>query len=103
MITTFILGSYSLTFSLVFLKYFQRFIQDPTTKNSDQASWLVIIIASLLWPVSLPLSVLEKNTNKTKSSLYDSQSQIDLIYFDRNHQTYSEILLDKREQKKVEI
>jgi hypothetical protein len=102
MITTFILGSYSLTFSVVFLKYLQRFIQDPTTKNSDRASWMVLIIASFLWPVSLPLSALEKNTKKTKSSLNYSQSQIELIYFDRNHQSYSEMLSEKIDPEKVE-
>lgn len=103
MITTLLFSGYSLTFSLVFLKYLQRFIQDQTTDNSDLASWVVLILASLLWPISLPLCMLEQNVKKTQSSSYQSQSQIDLIYFDRGYQTYSELVSEKIEKEKVEV
>lgn len=96
MITTFLFSGYSLAFSIVFLKYLQRFIQDQTTDNSDKASWIVLILASLLWPISLPMSGLEQKVKKT-------QSQIDLIYFDYGYQTYSELVSEKIEQEKVKV
>ena len=103
MITTFILGGYSLIFSLVFLKYLQRFIQDPTTANSDRDSWTVLILASILWPISLPLSALERNVQKTKYSFHYSEAQVDLIYLDHQHKDYSEFSSDQTEQEKIEV
>ncbi|MGB3533330.1 MAG: hypothetical protein WBA13_07415 [Microcoleaceae cyanobacterium] len=103
MITTFMIGGYTLTFSLVFLKYIQRFTQDSTTANSDKASWFVLILASLLWPVSLPLSALERNVKKTQLAFYESESQIGLIYLDRELQTYSEFVKEKTKPEKVEV
>jgi|GEM_PF-5360788 hypothetical protein len=87
MITTLVLGGYSLTSSIIFLKYLQRFIRDSTTANSDQSSWLVLILASLLWPISLPLSALERNVQKNKSSFYHSEDRED-----KNHLELSNII-----------
>jgi hypothetical protein len=103
MITTIILGGYSLTSSLIFVKYLQRFLQDSTTANSDSASWIVLILASLLWPISLPISALERNVQKDKFSFQDSESQIDLIYLDRHSKNFSEFLSHSMEQDKVEV
>ncbi len=103
MITAFALGGYSLASSLIFLKYLQRFIQDSTTVNSDKASWIVLILASLLWPISLPLSALERNVKKTKPSFYNCESQIDLIYLDRDLQSDSELILENIQKEKVEV
>lgn len=103
MITTFVFGGYSLTSSFIFLKNLQRFIQDPTTANSDRDSWTVLILASLLWPISLPLSALERNLQKNKSSFNCLESQRDLIYLDNDHKSYSEFASDQTEQEKIEV
>ncbi len=102
MITTIVLGSYSLTSSLIFLKYLQNFLKDTTTANSDSASWSVLILASLFWPISLPLSKLERNVQKAQSSYSDSNTQIDLIYFNREHQNYSNFKFEKIKAEKIE-
>ncbi len=103
MIATFVLGSYSLTFSFIFVRYLQKFLQDPTTSNSDRASWIVLILASLLWPISLPISALERNIQNRKPSFQSSESQIGLIYIDPYSKNFSEFSSNLIEQEKVEV
>lgn len=45
---------------LIFFCYWLTFfIKDRTTPNHHLISWVVLLTASLLWPVSAPLSMIE--------------------------------------------
>ncbi len=90
MIKILILSGYSLTSSFIVLNYLQKFIQDQTTPNNDRVSWIILIVASLFWPISLPLSYLERNLKKTHPSLPTAQSQIYLIYLYLETKDFSE-------------
>jgi hypothetical protein len=103
MITTLLLSGYSLTSSVIFLKYLQRFLQDSTTANSDRGSWIVLILASLIWPISLPMSALERNVQKNKFSFQDSESQVGLIGLDRPSQSFSEFSSPSIAKDQVEV
>lgn len=103
MIITILLSGYSLTSSVIFLKYLQKFLQDSTTANSDRGSWIVLIIASLIWPISLPISALERNVQKNKFSFQDSESQVGLIYLDCHSKTFSEFSSPSVEPDKVKV
>ena len=53
----------------VFCYWFILFLTDRSTPNNHLASWLILIIAPLLWPVVLPISIVElitKPSIKTK-------------------------------------
>ena len=76
------ISCYGLTSILVFLKYLRRFFQDSTVSRSDRGSWVVLIIASLLWPICLPLSALERHVKKNKVSYSYSESQVNLIHLE---------------------
>ena len=81
----YLIGCYGSISTLVFLKYLRRFLKDSTVSYSDYASWTVIVIASFLWPISLPLSALERNIQKPQSSRYSVQSQVNLIYLNQEN------------------
>ncbi len=81
----YIISCYGLTSTLIFFKYLRRFLKDATISHSDHASWTVLIIASLFWPISLPLSALERNIQKPKSSQHYAQSQVNLIHLNQEN------------------
>jgi hypothetical protein len=45
--------------ALLFSIYMTAFLRDSSTSKSDVASWIVIAIATLLWPITLPISLKE--------------------------------------------
>ncbi len=45
--------------ALLFSIYMTAFLRDTTTSKGDVASWIVIAIATLLWPITLPISLKE--------------------------------------------
>ncbi|WP_088892247.1 hypothetical protein [Leptolyngbya ohadii] len=55
---TFYLIGASLTFSLLL----NAFLQDEFSPNSDLSSWMVVLVASLLWFVCLPCVIRKKFT-----------------------------------------
>ncbi len=73
---------YSLVSILIFLIYLIKFFQDSTTAKTDRASWIVLILASLLWPITLPISILELKMKHHKFSLDKQASQVILIHLD---------------------
>ena len=40
--------------------WLSAFLQDETTPKTDGVSWVVILIASIIWPLSVPLSLRER-------------------------------------------
>lgn len=42
---------------LAFLVYVTLFLNDRTTPLGDRASWLVLLMATALWPLVLPISL----------------------------------------------
>lgn len=62
----------------VFIYWFSLFIADKTTPKSDFASWIIILIAPLFWPIVLPISALElmtKSALKERSTTNDLQQE----------------------------
>ena len=45
--------------SVTFCVYLVIFLKDSTTKKSNLASWIYLLIASIAWPIALPLSCWE--------------------------------------------
>lgn len=65
MFSVYLLGSATYAVFLLF-----RFLGDSTTAKSDRTSWLVIAIASAIWVVAIPLSIMEiKAKAKAKAKL----------------------------------
>lgn len=54
---------------LVFGFSLQAFLRDTSTPKTDRLSWMVIIIASLLWPIALPSMVRKKLAKPTPAVL----------------------------------
>lgn len=54
---------YLLPGAIVFAISLRALLRDQTTSNSDVKSWLVIVIASLLWPLSL-ITMIRKKLQK---------------------------------------
>ena len=52
--------------SLVFVYWFSFFLADRETKKDHLMSWVVLIIASLLWPLTVPGAMMEL-ASKVKS------------------------------------
>ena len=46
----------------VFCYWFVLFMSDRSTPKNHLASWLILIIAPLLWPIVLPISIVELMT-----------------------------------------
>ena len=40
--------------------WLSAFLKDETTAKTDVASWVVILIATMIWPLSVPLSIRER-------------------------------------------
>lgn len=45
--------------AVLFSIYMAAFLRDTTTSKGDVASWIVIAIATLFWPITLPISLKE--------------------------------------------
>ena len=64
----------------VFIYWFSLFMADKSTPKNDFASWMIILIAPLFWPIVLPASAIElitKSAAKERSlSADDLQSEV---------------------------
>jgi Na+/proline symporter len=49
---------------IVFLVWFRSFWHDTATSKKDLISWIALIIGPLVWPVVLPLSLLQITSKK---------------------------------------
>lgn len=52
------------------------FLRDETTPKTDLTSWIILTIATVAWPICLPLSCLEL-LSKEKSDLSSELSTIE--------------------------
>lgn len=50
---------------IVFLVWFKSFWNDTATSKKDVISWIALIIGPLVWPVVLPLSLLQITSKKS--------------------------------------
>lgn len=57
----------------VFLYWLGLFIADKSTPKTHLASWLILLIAPLFWPIVVPISIIEL---VTKSSSDEKQVSI---------------------------
>ncbi len=61
---TLILHSYIVIAFLVFGYFLWVFLTDKSTPNTHMGSWVVLGLATLLWPIVLPLAYLERRVKK---------------------------------------
>lgn len=54
-----VLVFYSVVAITAFCAWFKLFVEDTTTAMNDYRSWLILIIASLAWPVVVPVALIE--------------------------------------------
>jgi hypothetical protein len=46
--------------TLVFSILLRAFLKDSSTSKSDVTSWLVVLVATLVWPLVLPSMILKQ-------------------------------------------
>ena len=54
---------------MVFIYWLMIFYLDTSTSKFDFLSWIVLLIAPLLWPIVLPISTWELSRNSLKNIL----------------------------------
>lgn len=54
-----VLVFYSVAAITVFCAWFKLFIEDTTTAMDDYRSWLILTTASIAWPVTIPIALIE--------------------------------------------
>ena len=52
---------------MVFIYWLMLFLEDESTPNNHLASWVVLLIAPLLWPIVLPISSWELSRKAIKN------------------------------------
>lgn len=52
---------------MVFIYWFMLFYLDKYTSKVDLLSWMILVVAPLLWPIVLPLSSWELSRNSLKN------------------------------------
>lgn len=60
-----IMMSYFSIALIVFLVWFKCFWNDTATSKNDLISWIALVIGPLVWPVVLPVSILQLTSNNT--------------------------------------
>ena len=50
---------------IVFLVWFKSFWNDTATSKNDLISWIALVIGPLVWPVVLPVSILQITSNNS--------------------------------------
>ncbi len=50
---------------IVFFVWFKSFWNDTATSKKDLISWIALVIGPLVWPVVLPLSLLQVSSRKS--------------------------------------
>ena len=70
-----------LTVSLaVFLYWLGLFIADKSTPKTHLASWLILLIAPLFWPIVVPASIIElvtkSSSNKKQVSVSNQATEV---------------------------
>ncbi|MDY7023166.1 MAG: hypothetical protein SWJ54_17760 [Cyanobacteriota bacterium] len=71
MILALLLRGYAIIGVLFFSHGLLKFLADKSTPNSHTSSWIVLGIATVFWPVVLPLSHLERQANRKVNSEFE--------------------------------
>jgi len=50
---------------IVFFVWFKSFWNDTATSKNDLISWIALVIGPLVWPVVLPLSIVQITSKKS--------------------------------------
>lgn len=59
--------------------WLSAFLKDESTPKSDTASWVVLVIATILWPVAVPLAIRERSTKNNRLLLMESSLDLDIV------------------------
>jgi hypothetical protein len=51
----------------VFCIWFKLFLDYSDFQENQSVSWVILVLATLLWPITVPLSILELILKKTRS------------------------------------
>ncbi|MFZ1029575.1 MAG: hypothetical protein WAN66_25505 [Limnoraphis robusta] len=70
MILTLLIRGYILIGLVFFSHALKTFLKDQSTPKTDTSSWIVLGLATVLWPIVLPLSYLERQANGHRSDRY---------------------------------
>lgn len=57
--------------------WLSAFLRDESTPKSDVFSWMVIAIATITWPLSIPLSIRERSVKQEQLLL--AETTLDMI------------------------
>lgn len=69
----------------VFCYWLGLFLADKSTPKTHLASWLIILIAPLFWPIVLPMSIVELATKASSAKKKTfSESQTTEVYYQNN-------------------
>ena len=52
--------------------WLSTFLKDESTPKTDMASWVVILVATVIWPLSVPLAIRERYAKQTHLPLLES-------------------------------
>ncbi|MEA5496532.1 hypothetical protein VB834_12020 [Limnoraphis robusta Tam1] len=78
LIFTLMIRGYILIGLVFFAHCLKIFLKDQSTPKTDTSSWIVLGLATLLWPITLPLSYLEREANGHRSDRYTHVEEIQL-------------------------
>jgi hypothetical protein len=69
----------------VFCYWLGLFIADKSTPKTHIASWLILLIAPLFWPIVLPVSIVELVTKSSSSRKKTfAKHEVKEVYYQNN-------------------
>ncbi len=71
-----VLISYFVITVFIFCVWFKLFIEDTTTAINDRTSWFILLTASIIWPITVPIALLELFLRKHSTKRMDQPSFI---------------------------
>lgn len=63
-VLTLLIRGYVLVGLIFFSFCFGKFLQDKTAPKTDKNSWIVLGLATIFWPIVIPVSHLERQANR---------------------------------------
>ena len=56
--------------------WLSAFLKDESTPKTDVASWVVVLIATLIWPLAVPLAIRERYSKHPDLPLLESSLDV---------------------------
>jgi hypothetical protein len=69
-----VLSYYFLIALAAFGMWFAVFLNDSTTPLNDRASWIILVLASLCWPITVPKSLIKLTTTRHQTHRLNGNS-----------------------------